>query len=61
MNDEALEPDVPGAPIGGLTVIAFTNNHLQYALTWFGLALMVIAGLGLVLRHEWRLRRPLTT
>jgi surfeit locus 1 family protein len=25
-------------PIGGLTVIAFRNNHLIYALTWFALA-----------------------
>jgi surfeit locus 1 family protein len=58
IDAEALHPEIPGAPIGGLTVIAFSNNHLQYALTWFGLALMVIAGLGLVLRQEWRLRRP---
>jgi surfeit locus 1 family protein len=29
------------APIGGLTVIAFHNNHLVYALTWYALALMV--------------------
>ncbi len=28
-------------PVGGLTVIAFPNNHLVYALTWYGLALMV--------------------
>lgn len=29
----------PGAyPIGGLTVVRFNNNHLVYALTWFGLA-----------------------
>lgn len=34
----------PGGPIGGLTVIQFPNNHLVYALTWYGLALMV--GLG---------------
>jgi surfeit locus 1 family protein len=26
--------------VGGLTVISFPNNHLIYALTWFGLALM---------------------
>ncbi len=25
-------------PIGGLTVISFPNNHLQYALTWFAMA-----------------------
>ena len=30
-----------GAPVGGLTVIAFRNNHLVYALTWFALALML--------------------
>ncbi|MDB5696488.1 MAG: hypothetical protein JWN21_2031 [Sphingomonas bacterium] len=27
-----------GNPVGGLTVVAFRNNHLIYALTWFGLA-----------------------
>jgi len=31
-------------PVGGLTVVAFPNNHLVYALTWFALALMSIAG-----------------
>ncbi|QJB70297.1 SURF1 family protein [Parasphingorhabdus halotolerans] len=35
-------------PIGGLTVIAFPNNHLIYAITWFTLALMAAyAGLRL--------------
>ncbi|OJF96388.1 SURF1 family protein [Pararhizobium antarcticum] len=27
-----------GLPIGGLTVVAFPNSHLGYAITWFGLA-----------------------
>jgi surfeit locus 1 family protein len=31
------------APVGGLTVIAFPNNHLVYAFTWFALALMTAA------------------
>ena len=31
-------------PIGGLTVVAFSDNHLQYALTWFALALMLAYG-----------------
>jgi surfeit locus 1 family protein len=44
-------------PVGGLTVIQFNNNHLQYALTWFALALMVVGGAFLVLRYEWRWRR----
>jgi surfeit locus 1 family protein len=32
VDADALEPAVAGAPIGGLTVVAFPNNHLQYAL-----------------------------
>ena len=32
-------------PMGGLTVVRFPNNHLIYALTWFGLALMLAARL----------------
>ncbi len=31
------------APIGGLTVITFHNNHLVYAITWYTLAAMVAA------------------
>ena len=27
-----------GLPIGGLTRVTLTNNHLSYALTWYGLA-----------------------
>jgi len=36
--------DLAPQPIGGLTVIAFKDNHLVYALTWYALALMVIFG-----------------
>lgn len=32
----------PAWPVGGLTVISFRNNHLVYALTWYGLALGVV-------------------
>ena len=28
----------PGKPVGGLTVVRFADNHLVYALTWFGMA-----------------------
>jgi surfeit locus 1 family protein len=41
-------------PIGGLTVITFPNNHLIYALTWFGLAAMLVAR---CVHAEWRERR----
>ncbi|HZV10879.1 MAG TPA: SURF1 family cytochrome oxidase biogenesis protein, partial [Novosphingobium sp.] len=30
-------PPAAQAPVPGLTVIAFPNNHLSYALTWFAL------------------------
>ncbi|MBR0554308.1 SURF1 family protein [Ciceribacter sp. L1K23] len=35
-----LDADAGGEnpPIGGLTVVSFPNNHLGYAITWFGLA-----------------------
>ncbi|TAX47495.1 SURF1 family protein (plasmid) [Rhizobium leguminosarum] len=41
-----------GLPVGGLTVIAFPNNHLLYAITWYGLAAMVLALLVFILRGE---------
>jgi surfeit locus 1 family protein len=31
-------PNPGGSPVGGQTVVDFPNNHLEYALTWFGLA-----------------------
>ncbi|MES2943030.1 MAG: SURF1 family protein [Pseudomonadota bacterium] len=42
-------------PIGGLTVIAFANSHLAYALTWYALALMVAAAaIGLTMQNARR-------
>ncbi|AXA90717.1 SURF1 family protein [Massilia sp. YMA4] len=49
--------DASEKPVGGLTVIAFPNNHLVYALTWFALAAMVAGGYYLVLRYEKRRTR----
>jgi len=46
----------PAWPAGGLTVIAFPNSHLVYALTWYGLALMVLAAAGYAWREERRRR-----
>jgi surfeit locus 1 family protein len=40
---EAKADEVPGGwPRGGQTRLTLTNNHLQYALTWFGLALCLV-------------------
>jgi surfeit locus 1 family protein len=38
-------PDANRPPVPGLTVVHFRNSHLQYAITWFALALMAL-GLG---------------
>ncbi|KQU85231.1 hypothetical protein ASC78_07670 [Variovorax sp. Root318D1] len=47
----------PAWPAGGLTVIAFPNSHLVYALTWYGLALMVLAAAAYAWREGRRRRR----
>ena len=40
---EAERSNVPGGwPLGGQTKLDLPNNHLQYALTWFLLALCVV-------------------
>jgi surfeit locus 1 family protein len=37
--DERFDPARPGGlPQGGETVVSFPNNHLGYAITWYGLA-----------------------
>jgi surfeit locus 1 family protein len=41
-----------GGPVGGLTVIRFHNSHLVYAITWYGLAAMVLLAVWLVRREE---------
>ncbi len=38
--DTEFDPAAPAWPRGGMTVVSFRNHHLQYALTWFGLALL---------------------
>lgn len=43
-------------PVGGLTVLRFTNNHLVYALTWFALAAMTVAAVVFMRRDGARQR-----
>ena len=40
--DQSAPENPGGLPRVGTTIIAFPNNHLQYALTWFGLALALL-------------------
>jgi surfeit locus 1 family protein len=54
--DADAGPDPDAWPVGGLTVVHFRNSHFVYALTWYGLALLVAVAAFTVGRHEWRLR-----
>ena len=46
------EATAPGArmPVGGLTVVRFSDNHLVYALTWYALAAMAAFALFRLIR-----------
>jgi len=51
--DADAAPNPGGWPVGGVTLIDLPNNHLQYAVTWYGLA----AALAGVLLVSWAGRR----
>ena len=40
--DAGAAPNPGGWPLGGLTVVRFTDTHMVYALTWFALAAMAL-------------------
>ncbi len=46
-----------GWPKGGVTRIVFRDNHLQYAITWYGLAIVLIAVYGFFFRNWISQRR----
>ncbi|MDH5832665.1 SURF1 family protein [Luteimonas kalidii] len=54
--DAAFDPAAAPWPRGGMTVVRFRDHHLQYALTWFALALMLAFAAWRVLSGP-RLRR----
>ena len=47
-------PNPGGLPIGGRPVLDIANNHLQYAITWYGLALGLLAVYVIYRRSERR-------
>ena len=53
---DAGSPRAPGQlgdwPVSGVTQINLPNNHLQYALTWYGLALTLIVVLVVFIRRR---------
>nr|WP_210303275.1 SURF1 family protein [Rhizobium aethiopicum] len=40
--DADSTPNPAGLPIGGVTQVDLPNDHLQYALTWYGLAAVLV-------------------
>lgn len=55
--DEEAQPSAGGLPVAGLTIVAFPDNHLAYALTWYALAAMTAAALAYLDREALRRRR----
>jgi len=52
--DADATPNPGGLPVGGVTLIDLPNSHLQYALTWYGLAGTLVVVFGL---FAWKRRR----
>jgi surfeit locus 1 family protein len=52
--DADAQPNPGGLPVGGLTEVHFPNNHLSYALTWYGMAALSLVGGYLLIRSEMR-------
>ena len=52
---DANDAPVPGGwPVGGVTRIDLPNNHLQYAITWYGLAAVLVIIVGLFILRRMR-------
>ena len=55
MLDAEATPANPGGwPKGGVTRLTLPNRHLEYALTWYGLALTLVGVLAAFLIGRWR-------
>ena len=53
--DADKTPNPEGLPVGGVTIIDLPNSHLQYAVTWYGLAAALVA---IVAISWWRKHHP---
>lgn len=52
--DAGPTPNPGGFPIGGVTQIDLPNNHLGYAVTWYGLAAALVVIAALAMRRKPR-------
>jgi surfeit locus 1 family protein len=57
--DAELEPRAAGGwPRGGVTRLELPNRHLEYALTWYGLAAALVGVFAAFAATRWRQQRP---
>ena len=54
LDAEAAPANPGGWPQGGVTRLTLPNRHLEYALTWYGLALTLVGVLAVFLIGRWR-------
>ena len=54
--DAGVAPNPGGLPVGGVTMVDLPNNHLQYAVTWYGLAAALAVILFVFIRGRVRAR-----
>jgi len=54
LDAEAVPANPGGWPRGGATRLTLPNRHLEYALTWYGLAATLVAVLAAFLIGRWR-------
>jgi surfeit locus 1 family protein len=55
--DAEFDPNAAPWPRGGGTILDLPNNHLQYAVTWYGLAAVMAAAFAIYLARRLRPRR----
>lgn len=48
-EERKKEEGEPSLPVGGVAIVDFPNNHLSYAVTWYGLALTLVGVYGALL------------
>ncbi|RFC64300.1 SURF1 family protein [Fulvimarina endophytica] len=55
--DADRDPTSRQLPVGGQTIVSIPNNHLQYALTWYGIGCVLVVMTGLLVGRQVRALR----
>lgn len=60
IDAEAMPTNPGGWPKGGTTILSLPNRHLEYALTWYGLAVTLVLVVVAAVLSRRRSRQPVT-